>query len=393
MYYPRSIESDILKSLENNPVTAVLGPRQCGKSTMVKNLLEKRADALYLDLERPSDLRKLDDAEWFLGNHPDKLVCLDEIQRKPEIFPLLRSLVDQSRRGGMYLILGSASTELLRQSSETLAGRISYKHLTPFLFNEVENEFSVETYMARGGFPPSLLAKNSGRSLEWRQDFIRTFLERDLMQFAGFSSVTMRRLWQMLAHYNGQLINYSALGSSLGTSNTTIRNYIDLLEGTFMLLQLQPYRGNIKKRLVKSPRVYIADPGIAAALLNLGDFNQMAGHPVFGSLWETVVLANLMGHFPALEYSFYRTSHGAETDIVISNGTTSIAVECKATLSPELSKGNYYAFDDIKPEVIYIASPVKTGYPFKKDIHVVSLGELITGVRETMFRNQQSDEN
>lgn len=382
MYIPRLLETDVIDSLENNPVTAVLGPRQCGKSTMVKNLLEKRQDSLYLDLERPSDLRKLDDAEWFLGNQLDKLVCLDEIQRKPEIFPLLRSLIDQDRKCGMYVILGSASAELLRQSSESLAGRISFKHLTPFLFNEIKEKYSLEIYMTRGGFPPGLLAKNNSQSLEWRQDFIRTFLERDLMQFSGFSPVTMRRLWQMLAHYNGQLINYSALGSSLGVSHTTIRNYIDLLEGTFMLFQLRPWIGNTKKRLVKSPRIYISDPGITAALLNLGDFNQLAGHPVFGSLWETIVLANLKGHFPDLEYSFYRTSHGAEIDFVISNGSASIAIESKATLSPDLSKGNYNALEELKPKETFIVAPTEEGYPFKKNIRVVSLYELIDRVGE-----------
>jgi predicted AAA+ superfamily ATPase len=379
-YIPRILESEIRTSLQHNPATAVLGPRQCGKSTLVKHLIESEQEALYLDLERPSDLRKLDNAEWFLGSQTQRLVCLDEIQRKPELFPLLRSLIDEASRKGMYLILGSASRDLLKQSSETLAGRISFKRLTPFLWQEVVSHASLETYLARGGFPPALLAQDDEVSYEWRQDFVSTFLERDLLQFAGFTPQTMRRLWQMLAHTNGQTVNYSKLGSSLGVSHTTIRNYIDLLEGTFMLIQLAPFSGNTKKRLVKSPKVYLSDTGIATALLNLKNFEQAAGHPAFGSLWETTVLANLYGHFPRLDYAFYRTNYGAEIDLVVSDGDINIAVECKATAAPALSSGNHAALKDINPKAGFVVAPVSTGYPVKEGIEVVSLPELIEQV-------------
>ena len=383
-YLPRVLETAITRSLQHNSATAVLGPRQCGKSTLVRHLLESWDGALYLDLERPSDLRKLDDPEWFLGAQTDRLVCLDEIQRKPELFPLLRSLIDETGRKGMYLILGSASRELLRQSSESLAGRISFKRLTPFLWKEVATQVSLETYLSRGGFPPSLLAPNDAVSFDWRQDFISTFLERDLLRFAGFTPQTMRRLWQMLAHTNGQTVNYSKLGSSLGVSHTTVRNYIDLLEGTFMLIQLKPYGRNTKKRLVKSPKVYLSDTGISAALLHLNTFEQAAGHPAFGSLWETTVLANLQGHFPELDFSFYRTSHGAEIDLVLSFADRQIAVECKATVSPTLTAGNHRALADIQPEVCLVAAPVSSGYPMKPGIEVVSLAELRERVKEVL---------
>lgn len=385
MYLPRILETSITESLKYNPATAVLGPRQCGKSTLVKELLKDKEGTLYLDLERPSDLQKLQDPEWFLNTQTDKLICLDEIQRMPELFPVLRSLIDITGRKGMYLILGSASRELIKQSSESLAGRISFKRLTPFLFEEANEEVSLETYLSRGGFPLSLLAPKDEVSYEWRQDFISTFLERDLLQFAGFTPRTMRRLWQMLAHTNGQTVNFSKLGTSLGVSDTTVRKYIDLLEGTFMLIQLPPYGQNTKKRLVKSPKVYISDSGITTALLQLKSFEQAAGHPVFGSLWETAVLANLKGYFPDLDISFYRTNHGAEIDLVLSNGHKTVAVECKASVAPKLTSGNYSSLEDIKPDLCFIAAPITSGYPKEKGIEVVALHELISKIDELLI--------
>lgn len=379
-YFSRLLEDDVRRSLDRNPVTTILGPRQCGKSTLVKHLLSEYKGALYLDLERPSDLRKLDDAEWFLSTQLDRLVCLDEIQREPSLFPLLRSLADEAGRNGIYLILGSASRDLIRQSSESLAGRISYKRLTPFLFSELPGDYSLETYLFRGGFPRSILAESDDVSFEWREDFITTFLERDLLQFAGFTPTTMRRLWQMLAHSNGQKVNYSALGGSLGVSNVTVRNYVDLLEGTFMLKQVRPYSGNTKKRLVKSPKVYLSDTGMVTALLQLRNFEQAAGHPVFGSLWETLVLVNILGHYPSLDPSFYRTSRGVEIDFILSDGHTTVAVECKASRAPKLSAGNYAAIEDIQPDILFVVAPVEHGYPMKKGIEVLSVPELVSRI-------------
>ena len=381
-FFPRILTEAIKTSLKYNPATAILGPRQCGKSTLVKHLLKNEDQTVYLDLERPSDLRKLENPEWFLSSQLDKLVCLDEIQRKPELFPLLRSLIDERRRPGMYLILGSASRDLLKQSSESLAGRISFKSLTPFLWTEIHTHISIETYLSRGGFPPSTLAPEEKVSYEWRRDFISTFLERDLLQISGFAPQTMRRLWRMLAHTNGQNVNFSTLGSSLGTSHTTIRNYLDLLEGTFMIYQLRPYSGNTKKRLVKSPKVYLTDSGIANALLGLEDFEEITGHPSFGSIWETIVLSNLIGHFPELDFSFYRTNHGQELDIVVSNGKKEIAIECKASKAPRLTKGNYHAISEIAPVHTLLAAPVDEGYQIEAGIEVVNLIELVQHVGE-----------
>jgi predicted AAA+ superfamily ATPase len=331
---------------------------------------------VYLDLERPSDLRKIEDPEWFFSTQKGKLICIDEIQKKPELFPLIRSLVDEWNHTGCFLILGSASRDLLKQSSESLAGRISYKRLTPFLMTELEGKYSIERYFDRGAFPRSLLSSGSAMSFEWRENFISTFLERDLLQWSGFSPQSMRRLWQMLAHVNGQTVNYSTLASSLGMSSVSVKNYIDLLASTYMVEVVPPYFSNLGKRLVKAPKVYIADSGIAAALLGLRGFAEMAGHPVFGALWEQIVLSNIRGCCPEAEIFYYRTSNGAEIDFVVRRGTRIFAVECKASHSPSLSKGNLFAIEDIAPQKTFIAIPADAGWKMKPGIDVVSLGEL-----------------
>lgn len=376
MYIHRDIEPSVLKAIQNFPVTAVTGPRQCGKSTLVKHLLEAYPESIYLDLERPSDLRKLDDAEWFLSAQKGKLICIDEIQRQPELFPLIRSLVDEWNRPGCFLILGSASRDLLKQSSESLAGRISYKRLTPFLWEELENDYSIEKYFSAGAFPRSLLAEDNEISFEWRESFITTFLERDLLQWGGFTPTTMRRLWQMLAHVNGQTVNYSTFAASLGVTSTTVKNYIDLLAGTYMVEILPPYISNLGKRLVKSPKVYISDSGITAALLGLRNFEDLSGHPAFGSIWEQIVLSNLKGLYPEAEFFYYRTTNGAEVDFVMKIKNAVFAIECKASYSPILSKGNYIAFEDIAPKYTFIVTPSPSSWSMKEKIDVVSLNEL-----------------
>jgi len=381
MYIPRKIENRVLNALKNNPVVALIGPRQCGKSTLAKQILSRNAQSIYLDMERPSDVQKLEDAEWFLSSQKGKLVCIDEVQRKPELFPLIRSLVDEWNIPGSFLMLGSASRDLLKQSSESLAGRISYKQLTPFLWNELKGKYSIEKYFARGAFPRSLLADNEAASFEWREDFVSTFLERDLIQWRHFTPSTMRRLWQMLAHVNGQTADYSALANSLGVSSTTVKNYIDLLQSTFMVDVIPPYISNMGKRLVKAPKVYLPDSGITAALLGLHNFEEMFGHPSFGAVWEQIVLSNLRGLFPEASVYFYRTSNGAEVDFVINIKNTVFAIECKSSYAPTLTKGNYNAFEDIAPKQVFVVFPVKEGWPMKKGIDLVSLEELEEKIR------------
>ena len=376
MYIHRHLEPSVLKAIQNFPVTAVTGPRQCGKSTLVKHLIEAYPNSIYLDLERPSDLRKLEDAEWFLTSQKEKLICIDEIQRMPELFPLIRSLVDEWNRSGCFLILGSASRDLLKQSSESLAGRISYKRLTPFLWQELENDCSVEKYFSTGAFPRSLLSEDNEISFDWRESFITTFLERDLLQWTGFTPTTMRRLWQMLAHVNGQTVNYSTLATSLGVTSTTVKSYIDLLAGTYMIEIVVPYISNLGKRLVKSPKVYISDSGITATLLGLRNFEELSGHPAFGAIWEQIVLSNLKGLYPDAEFFYYRTTNGAEIDFAIKLHNTVFAIECKASYSPSLSKGNYLAIEDIAPKHTFIITPSPDSWSMKDKIDVVSLNEI-----------------
>jgi predicted AAA+ superfamily ATPase len=366
----------VLKSLHHFPVTAITGPRQCGKSTMVKHLMESYPDSIYLDLERPSDLRKLEHAEWFLTSQKEKLICIDEIQRQPELFPLIRSLVDEWDKPGCFLILGSASRNLLKQSSESLAGRISYKRLTPFLREELGDGYPIENYFSAGAFPRSLLAGDEEISFEWRENFVTTFLERDLLQWSNFTPVTMRRLWQMLAHVNGQTVNYSALAASLGVTSTTVKNYIDLLAETFMVEIVPPYISNAGKRLVKAPKVYIADSGITAALFGLRNFEELSGCPAFGSIWEQIVLSNLKGLYPDAAFFFYRTANGSETDFVMKIRNSVFAIECKASTSPALSKGNYLAFEDIAPKHTFIVIPSSDGWSMKDGMDAVPLDTL-----------------
>ena len=382
MYVQRKIETTILKALKNNPVVALIGPRQSGKSTLVKHLIDGNKNSIYLDLERPSDLQKLEDPEWFFTTQKGKLICLDEIQRKPELFPVIRSLSDEWNANGSFLILGSASRELLQQSSESLAGRITYKKLMPFLWDEIKDFDSLEKYFAHGGFPRSALAQDSETSYEWRNNFISTFLERDLLQWRGVTPVTMQRLWKMLAHLNGQTADYSKLAKSLGVSAVTVKNYIDLLESTFMVDVIPPYFSNLGKRLVKAPKIYITDSGITSTLLELHNFEEMAGHPSFGSIWEQIVLSNMKELFPEASFYFYRTSNGAEVDFVMKIKELVFTIECKASVAPKLSKGHFYACQDIHPSHSFVAAPIKKGWAMKPKIDVVSLSELETKLRD-----------
>lgn len=383
MYYTRQLENNILTGLSNNPVTAIIGPRQCGKSTLAKQIIHlTKADVVFLDLEKPSDLQKLDHAEWFLSSLKGKLICLDEIQRKPELFPLIRSLVDEWQGTGHFLILGSATRDLIQQSSESLAGRITYKELTPFLYSEIKDSFSMEDYLVKGGFPRSVLQSDDLLSFEWREDFITTFLERDLVQWSGFSTETMRKLWRMIAHINGQTVNYSVLASSLGVSAVTVKNYIDLLASTFMIRVLPPFVSNYGKRLIKSPKIYLNDTGIANALLGIKTFEELTSHPSVGAAWETLVFSNLKGLYPKANYYYFRTSNGAEIDIIMEYLGKTIAIECKVGTTPSLTKGNYNVIGYLSPHKTFVVAPVQNGWPVQPDIDVVNLEELFSHLKQ-----------
>ncbi len=379
MYINRLLEGEVREALKDFPVVAILGPRQVGKSTLAKYLWEELPEdrRVYLDLELPSDLAKLEDAEWFFSQNKGKLICIDEIQRKADLFPVIRSLTDSWGGNGHFLILGSASMDLIRQSSETLAGRISFHYLGPFAYEEVKGRYSLEEYILRGGFPRSLLARNIEVSMRWRENFITTFIERDLSNWFQVSTGNVRRLWQMLAHWSGQVLNYSSLSNSLDISSITVKRYLDLLQGTYMLHVLPPYLANVGKRLVKSPKVYLADSGLMLTFLGITDFNHLLGHPSLGRVWETVVLANLKVYFPFYQVYFYRTAQGTEIDFVLTYGDRLWALECKASLSPALRKGNKMAMKDIGARKLLVVAPVKKGWRMQEGIFVVSLEEML----------------
>jgi predicted AAA+ superfamily ATPase len=380
-YVPRYLENTVREYLRDFPVVALLGPRQCGKSTLAQKIIGQVERSLYLDLERPSDVQKLSEPELFLTHHAGKLVCLDEIQRVPEIFPVLRSIVDTNRTHGQFLMLGSASPELIRQSSETLAGRIAYLELTPFLINEIfsgpDPKLLVD-YWLQGGFPDSFLARARITSIRWRENFIRTFLERDIPQLGiSIPAETLRRVWQLCAHVSGQLFNASQLGASIGVSHTTMRKYIDLLSQTLMVRVLPPFESNLKKRLVKSPKIYVRDTGILHALLRIDTFDDLLAHPVLGASWETLVIENIIASLPGWEAFFYRTAAGAEIDLILTRGRKRIAVECKASAAPKVSKGFWNALADLNIDEAWIISPVQESYPLDKQVTVSSLQNVL----------------
>lgn len=342
------------------PAVAILGPRQCGKSTLAHQLLSETSGSIYLDLESPYDLRKLNDPEAFFQLNQGKLICIDEIQRSPELFTVLRGVIDRQGANGQFLVLGSASPILIKQSSESLAGRIAYLELSPLVLGEVNSD-SMHDLWLRGGFPRSYLAGNLEASYDWRLDFIRTFLERDIPAVAqGVTIKNVDRLWQMCAHWTGQLLNSDKLASSLGVSSHTVRNYLDLLCQTFMLRLLPPWHSNLKKRLIKSPKLYLRDTGILHALLGIETQNQLMGHPDYGASWESFALENIVSSSArGWRASFYRTSSGNEIDLIMEKGLRRIAVEFKATTAPDVGKGFYIALEDVQPSETWLICPCK----------------------------------
>jgi predicted AAA+ superfamily ATPase len=379
-YINRQLSETIKSRLHHNPVVAILGPRQCGKTTLSGYIVKEFKQSVYLDLENPADLAKLDDPLAFFNLHKDDLVCLDEIQRAPDLFATLRSIIDERNRNGQFLILGSAGRDLIRQSSESLAGRISYLELTPFLLPEIGDEKTDDSreLWLRGGFPRSFLASDINISFEWRQDFIRTFLERDIGML-GFRMPPARlnRFWKMCAHVHGSLLNASKLADSLGVSSHTVRTYVDLLEHTFMLRILLPDAPNLKKRLVKSPKIYIRDSGILHALLDIRTHDDLLSHPVLGASFEGFAIENILASAKDYEPSFYRTSAGAEIDLVLRRGQHSLAFELKSSTVPRVSKGFWHALDDISPDEAYVIAPVEESYPIKGGGQVCPLQEII----------------
>ncbi len=363
--------------LQDFPVVAIIGPRQCGKSTLAQYVASMHANAVFLDMEDHDDRAILSNPTLFFAANKDKLICLDEIQFAPDLFQTLRSVVDKGKRNGQFLLLGSASPELLRQSAETLAGRIVYVELAPFSISETQSDW--QTLLLRGGFPRSYLAKSDKSSLAWRKSFIRTFLERDIAAFGlNLNPENSSRLWQMCAHYHGKILNYSDFGKALGLTHPTIKHYVDVLAGTFMLRKLQPYYANLEKRLVKTPKLYVADSGMLCALLNIQTFEDLLGHPIAGFAWEGFVLQNIISTVgDDYEVYFISTSADAEIDILLKKGRKLIGIECKFSTAPKLSKGFYNLKSDLKLSQSFVVAPVNKGYPLDKNTQVCNLTELL----------------
>lgn len=371
-YLPRLAERKLARALARSPVVAILGPRQCGKSTLAREFLAD-LDSVHLDLQNRVDRNKLNEPELFFERYAKSLVCLDEIQRLPSIFEVLRSQVDRDRRPGRFLVLGSASRDLLRQSNETLAGRIAYLDLTPFLFSEIAEVSDWQTHWLRGGFPDSLLADDHTDSEDWRRDFVRTFLERDIPNL-GFSipAPMMERFWRLLAHYHGQTVNYAKLAESVDISVRTCKKYLTLLEQTYMVRVLPPFVKNLKKRLIKSPKVYLRDSGILHTLLEIEGFDGLLSHPSNGASWEGYSMENILAAMPRHRPSFIRTSNGAEIDLVMEYGTSREVFEFKLSKSPKPSRGFHELVKEIGPEKSWIVAPVDETYEYAANIMVAS---------------------
>lgn len=374
----------IEQALRTQAAVAIIGPRQAGKTTLARSIVDSRPGTLYLDLESREDRDKLAEPVLFLRQYERNLVVLDEIHRAPEIFSTLRGLIDQGRRTGhgkgRFLVLGSASMDLLRQSSESLAGRISYIELGPFCAVELPpDEATLLRLWLRGGFPGSYLADDDGMSLRWRSDFIRTYLERDVpMLGPRIPAGSLERLWTMLAHNQGALLNASRLASGLQISSPTVQRYIDLLTDLLLVRQLMPFHRNLGKRLVKSRKVYVRDSGLVHALLGIRTFNELAGHPVVGASWEGMAIENLLEVAPDRTMaSFYRTAAGAEIDLVLEvPGHGLWAIEIKRSTAGRPEKGFYIACQDLKPDRRFVVNAGNEQYPIDAETQAIGVRKL-----------------
>ena len=378
----RNLSPQLSDTIVHSPAVALLRPRQVGKTTLALEV-GQHYHALYLDLESEQDRAKLAQPELYLADHQDKLVIVDEVHRAPGLFPVLRGLIDcgrrAGRRSGQYLLLGCASLDLLKQSGETLAGRIAYLELAPFNVLETRT-LPADDLWVRGGFPESLLAADAARSLRWRQDFIRTYLERDIPQFGPWriAAETLRRFWAMLAHHQGGLLNTAQFARNLGVDVKTVGSYLDLLVDLLLVRRLPPWHANLGKRLVKSPKVYVRDSGLVHALLNISDKETLLGHPVVGQSWVFFVVENLLvcASTKAQGY-FYRTSGGAEIDLLLSWPDGSLwAIEIKRSLSPKLERSFHTACTDLAPNRKFVVYPGVERYRLAADIEAISLEDM-----------------
>ncbi|HEV7311924.1 MAG: ATP-binding protein [Proteobacteria bacterium] len=372
----RRISTELAERLAEVPAVALIGPRQVGKTTLAVEIGESRP-SIYLDLESDADRAKLAEPELYLAGHADKLVILDEVHRLPGLFQILRGLIDAGRRRGQrtgrFLLLGSASIDLLRQSGESLAGRISYLEMRPLDGLEVGDD-QIDRLWVRGGFPDSFLAASDRASQRWRQDFIRTYLERDIPMFGPrIAAETLRRFWTMLAHHQSGLLNAAEFARSLGVDGKTVAGYLDLLVDLLLVRRLEPWHSNAGKRLVKSPRIYVRDSGLVHTLLGLSSYEDILGHPIAGASWEGFVIETLTAAAPeGTKANFYRTAAGAEIDLLLTlPGGELWAIEIKRSLQPKLERGFHHACDDLSPAKRLLIYPGRERYPLADGVEVM----------------------
>ena len=389
----RHLHQSLHRLLDGNPAVVLTGPRQVGKTTLAQEVAKDRT-AVYIDLERPSHLAMISDIEEYCDEHSDKLLILDEVHRAPGLFAPLRGIIDERRRSGtrtgMFLLLGSASLDLLKQSSETLAGRVALSELQPFGVREVPaGEF--RKLWCRGGFPESFLAQNDEESLDWRDGFVRSYLERDIPQFGPrIPAETLRRFWTMLAHNQGQLHNAAALARGLDITGVSIARYLDLLVDLLLVRRLQPWTSNLGRRLVKAPKVYIRDSGICHALLGIETLDGLFGHPVVAGSWEGFVIENIIAALPRrASWGYYRTSGGAEIDLVVEAAGELWAIEIKRGSAPKVTKGFYSGCEDLRPDrkfVVHGGAADQKDYPVGRGIRALTLPTMVSWLARSSTR-------
>jgi len=381
MIYPRKYTEKIIMLNRQFPVVGMVGSRQCGKTTLVK-LLEKELteQIIYLDLELPSDLFKLNDAELFFNQYLNQIIIIDEVQRKPELFPLIRAVVDKDNFRSKFIILGSAAPALLKQSSESLAGRISYLEISPFSISELPEQIRLNDHFFLGGYPKSLFAKDNETALTWIESFIASYIERDI-PLMGITSnpILLHRLWSMLANLSGSVLNYHLLSKSLGISVPTVTKYIDYFEHAYLLRRIYPYNYSSIKRLVKTPKIYLYDTGIMHKLLNINNFDALLGNPILGNSWETYCISQIINEMPSKYKPFYyRTHDGAECDLVlVESNKPFMAIEMKYSSQPNPTRGNIEAMNEIGAKQNFIITPESDDILIKNNIRVCNIFRFI----------------
>ena len=378
--FERLAFAEIQQLLSWSPAVALLGARQIGKTTLAKQVAHNFPDAIYLDLETLQARARLLNPELFFQTNRQRLIVLDEVQNMPEIFSVLRGEIDHDRRNGRFLILGSASFQLLQQS-QSLAGRLTLVDMAPLLLSEVYTDFpSIQTHWLRGGFPNSFSAPSDAASWRWRDSFVRHFLDTDLPALGiQVNPELMRRFWRMTAHLHGQLFNASSIAASLGLSAPTIARYLDHLVQSLMLRKLEPFHANLGKRLVKSPKIYVRDSGLLHYLLGIREVNDLLGHPQTGASWEGFCIEQICNHAPlGSQVSFYRTAAGAELDVVVETGQQRLGFEVKFSSVPKVTKGFWQACDDVNVDAAYVLAPVQETWSMTDTVHVISPVQLPT---------------